>query len=354
MIKSVYIHIPFCSSICSYCDFAKVYKNNIIIDKYLDALEKEITLYYKGELIKTIYIGGGTPSCLEDYQLDKLFSIVKHFNMSKTYEFTFECNINDISINLLHKLSLNKVNRLSIGIESFNEKLLKIMKRENKDVKDKIKLAKTYFHNINIDLIYGVNKETMLDLKTDLDSFLTLDVPHISIYSLILEDHTMLKVNNYQELDYDLQRKMYDYIRIYLKKHGYIHYEISNFAKKGYSSNHNLTYWNNDLYYGFGVAAGGYINNVRYTNTRSITNYINGKYCYEEDIITPKIDMENYMILGLRKIKGVSKKDFYQRYNKNISDVFNTSKLCENKTHYYIPSKYLYVSNSILEDFIDI
>lgn len=352
--RGVYIHIPFCNKICTYCDFCKVYKNDNLIKEYLNALKKEITEKYLNDVVKTIYIGGGTPSCLSNKDIKYLFNIIKQIKLADNYEFTFECNINDITENLLKLLKVNKVNRLSIGVESFNCKKLNIMGRNNKNTFKKIALAKKYFSNINVDLIYGLNNETLNDLDLDLENFLKLDVPHISIYCLILEENTILKVNNYVELNSETQRKMYDRIRRFLKNNNYIHYEISNFCKKGYHSKHNMIYWNNEEYYGFGMGAGGFINKVRYLNTRSFNNYINGNYRLEEDFINDKKDMSNEMILGLRKIKGVSKSKFYKKFHKQISDVFDVSKLRENKTNYYISKKYLYVENSILVDFIDI
>ena len=355
MIESVYIHIPFCNKICNYCDFCKMYANDEMIKKYLESLLKEIDTYYINDKLKTIYIGGGTPSVLENDELDYLFSIINNLKKDKNYEFTFECNLNDINEPLLMYLKNKGINRLSIGVESFNKKILKILGREyNFDIKEKIELCKKYFSNINIDLIYGINGQTLNDLKDDLEKFIELDIEHISIYSLILEDHTILKINNYVEIDEDLNREMYDYICNFLKKNGFIHYEISNFSKKGYESKHNQNYWNNGKYYGFGLGASGYIDDIRYTNTRSLTKYINGKYRYIMENITKKIDMENYMILGLRKTKGVSEKEFKEKYNLDIKDVFNTNKLEYKNGYYFINENNLYISNYILQDFIDI
>lgn len=355
MIENCYIHIPFCNKICNYCDFCKIYANDELIKKYLKALSYEIDTYYTNDILKTIYIGGGTPSSLEKEELDYLFDILNSLKKEKNCEFTFECNLNDIDDFLLSYLKDKGVNRLSIGVESFNKDILKILGREyGFDIKSKIELAKKYFSNINIDLIYGIKGQTLDDLKEDLRKFIELDVNHISIYSLILEDHTILKINNYEEIDEDLNRDMYDYICMFLKKNNYNHYEISNFSKEGYKSIHNLNYWNNGKYYGFGLGASGYIDEIRYTNTRSITKYIDNKYRYIMENITEKTDMENFMILGLRKINGVSNTDFKKRYKKNIEDIFDTNKLEIKKDCYYINENNLYISNYILQDFIDI
>ncbi|MEI3499426.1 MAG: radical SAM protein [Bacilli bacterium] len=190
MIESVYIHIPFCQTRL-YCDFAKLYYKKEWRDNYLDALEKEINQKYKNEKIKTIYIGGGTPSSLNLDQLKKLFNIINKFNLDQNLEFTFECNIENINEKKLIFLKKNKVNRLSIGIESFKKQILKILNQKNIDFENTKKLidqAKTIgFENVNIDLIYSIEGQTLEDLKKDLDLFNKLNVEHISIYSLILE-----------------------------------------------------------------------------------------------------------------------------------------------------------------------
>ena len=355
MTESMYIHIPFCNKICTYCDFCKMYPKEELIQNYLESLRNEIDTYYINDTIKTLYIGGGTPSCLTIEELDCLFEILNNIKKDKECEFTFECNLNDIEETLLIYLKNKGVNRLSIGVQSFNKNVLKLLGREyNFDINEKIKLAKKYFPNINIDLIFGINGQNINDLKEDLNSFIKLDINHISIYSLILEDHTILKINNYIEQDENLNREMYDYICNFLKENGYNHYEISNFAKKGYESKHNLNYWNNGKYYGFGLGAAGYIDDIRYTNTRSITKYNKRKYRYNIEQLSKKIDMENYMILGLRKTKGVSNKEFKEKYGKNIEEVFNIEKLEKSNDNYYIKEENLYISNYILQDFIDI
>ena len=353
-IKSIYIHIPFCNNICSYCDFCKIYYKEDLALKYLEALKYEIDKRYNKEIVNTLYIGGGTPSSLSKNALNKLFKIIKNIKLNKDYEFTFECNVEDINISLLETLRKNRVNRLSIGVESFNKKNLKFLNRNYTiSINKKIMLAKKYFTNINIDLIYALSNESIRVLKQDLKKFIKLDIPHISIYSLILEEHTKLKNANVKPISYDLDRKMYDLICKYLKAHGYIHYEISNFSREGFLAKHNLTYWNNEKYYGFGLGASGYIKNYRYTNTRSFNKYLLHKFIIEKEKITKKIDMENTMILGLRKLQGVAKKDFYNKYHKNIDKVFTTKNLKENQEYYYISEENLYISNYILKDFIN-
>lgn len=324
---------------------------------YLEKLPKEIEDSYEKEPVKTLYIGGGTPSCLTRNELEKLKSIVNTFNLTEDCEFTFECNIEDINRDLLSNLKDMGVNRLSIGIESFNKCKLEFMKRkvEFKDAQEKMELARSYgFDNISVDLMYGIPKEKMHDLKRDLDLILKLNPEHISTYSLIIEDHTLCKVREDENIVPEEEVKMYEYIVKKLSKKGYTHYEISNFAKPGYESKHNLTYWNNEEYYGFGLGATGYIKGFRYTNTKSLDEYILGHYKMTEDLVSRTEMMENEVMLGLRKMKGINLQEFFDKYNVNIQEVFPVTPLVRNKEliykdgYIFINPKYIYVMNEIL------
>lgn len=362
MINSVYIHVPFCATICSYCDFCKFIKNDEWVNKYLYSLEKEIKSKYANEKIKTLYVGGGTPSSLSENQLNKLFNILKLFYLKDDYEFTFECNIENITYDKLKILYKNGVNRLSIGIQTFNEELLKKLDRKHtkKEIKDKIDMCKRIgFKNINIDLIYAIEGETLTDLNNDIYEFLNLDITHISTYSLIIEPNTKLFINKTNNIDEETDYEMYKLICEKLKDNNYNHYEISNFAKEGYESKHNLTYWNNEFYYGFGLGASCYINNTRYENTRNFNKYINGKYIKESHRLDLNETMENEFILGLRKINGINKDKFKEKYNKDIKDIngvqklLNENKLLEDNKNIYINPEYIYVSNEILINFLN-
>lgn len=356
----IYIHIPFCDCICSYCDFCKILYNNKYINNYLDNLEKEIRNRYKNELIKSIYIGGGTPSSLSYQELERLFNIIKIFKLDSNYEFTIECNVNNLDINKIKLFKDNGVNRVSLGVQSFNKEILTILNRSHtyKEVYNVINnLKNNNINNINIDLIYGVNDNIDI-VKKDIDYFLSLDIPHISCYSLIIEDNTLLKINNYQNIDEDIEYEMYKYIENKLTSNGYIHYEISNYAKEGYQSTHNINYWNNGSYYGFGLGSVSYIDNYRISNTKNISKYNKGIYISNREYEDMNTNMSNDMILGLRKIKGVSISKFYNKYKKDIREVFDIDDLINNKIliidndNMYIDSKYIYLSNQVLIRFI--
>lgn len=360
MTKSCYIHIPFCKSICSYCDFCKMFYNEKYADNYLEVLEKEINNNYKGETLDTLYIGGGTPSVLSIKQLNKLFNIINVFKLNNNYEFTIEMNLDDICEDKLKLFKDNKVNRVSIGIESVNPIYFEFLNRKSykNDVIDKINLVKKYFNNFNIDLMYAFPNETKEEVLDDLTFVIGLNPTHISIYSLIIEEHTKIFIDKIKPINEELEEEMYYNIIKLLKDKGYNHYEISNFSKNGYESKHNMVYWNNEHYYGFGLGASGYIDNIRYTNTKSINKYLEKLFIYEKEEISKDIDMENEMIFGLRKIKGIKKVEFLNKYDISIYDKFDIIDLVKNKLliddgeYIFIPKNKLYISNSILVNFI--
>lgn len=359
-IESVYVHIPFCNNICSYCDFPKMYYYKKWINNYLDSLKYEIETKYKKEIIKTIYIGGGTPTSLDNSELKKLLDILSVIKKDKTLEYTIECNLDSLTEEKIDLFKTYGINRLSIGIETFNQNHLKILNRKLGNL-NLIKYAKKKgIENINVDLIYALPNQEIDELKEDLNNILKLDVKHISTYSLMIEPHTVLYNNKTEYIDQEKDYQMYNLICDTLLKKGYIHYEVSNFAKEGYESKHNLNYWNNKKYYGFGLGASGYIDNIRYTNTGSINEYLNKKYDYIKEELTKKEIMENEMILGLRKIKGVNTLEFYKKYGEKVEEFFDIHKLLEEgklikeDNYIYINDKYIYVSNEILINFIGV
>lgn len=355
--NSVYIHIPFCKSICSYCDFCKQLYNETNVRKYLTSLREEIKDRYNDEELDTLYIGGGTPSALNINELKELFDILKILKTNNLKEFTFECNVNDISEELITLLKENKVNRLSIGVESFNKEKLKFMERFSSfdDVKQKIEMIRRVgINNINLDLMYGIPGETLKDLKKDLNLILKLKPEHISTYSLILEEYTKLSLKEINPIDEELELEMYNYIRKKLKNKKYIHYEVSNFALNNKESIHNLNYWNNEEYYGFGLGAHGYIDGIRYENTKNINKYIENEFVAKQEIVGIKEKQENELMLGLRKIKGINLSDFFNKYEVNMQNVFPIKPLIKNKDliykdgYIFINPEKLYIMNEIL------
>lgn len=356
----VYIHIPFCNSICSYCDFCKIYYNKKYIYKYLDALKKEIDERYKNDEITSIFIGGGTPSSLEEDELIYLFEILKIFDTSNLKEFTIECNPESITLEKLKIMKKYGVNRISIGVQSFDDEVLKILGRSHskREVFDKVNLVKKYFDNINIDLIYAVTSD-ISKVKKDIDYFLKLDIPHVSCYSLIIEDGTILKNNNYKNIDTDIDYEMYKLIDKTLTSHGYVHYEISNYVKNGYESLHNLTYWNNDSYYGFGLSSVSYLENRRISNTFNLNKYLSGDYVMKVNYEDKKVRMENEIMLGFRKVKGINLKRFKERYGITLQEAYDINELLNDgililsDDYLRINDDFIYVSNEIIARIIN-
>ena len=338
-----------------------MYYNEIGCQKYLEALKQEIDTVYRQEIVKTLYIGGGTPSSLSINNLKRLFDIIKIFPLSKDYEFTMEVNPENINEEKLLLMKEVGVNRISMGIESTNDTFLKYLGRHHNYsmVQEKIALMKKVgFTNINVDLIYAIPNETISDLQKDLDNLMKLDIEHISTYSLEIHSNTMMGIKKIKNIDDELDYKMYNFICDYLERNGFHHYEISNFCKNNYSK-HNLIYWHNEHYYGFGLGASGYLGNCRYDNTRGLNNYLSGKRRINEEFLT-KSDIISYeLILGFRLINGISKKDFFNKYQEelinqyNIKELIKEGYLIDDGENIYIKKDFLYVENNILENFIE-
>ncbi len=313
--NSLYIHIPFCEHICSYCDFCKVLYNPSFVQRYLCALQEEINDYGITDY-QTIYIGGGTPSALSSDELEDLLCFIHPF-LATDGELTIECNIENTTLEKLKIMKKYGVTRLSFGVQSFQKDILETANRhhDEKMTRKIIKQAQALgFDNINIDLIFGFQKETLMMLKNDVQTFLSLDVPHISIYSLTIHDHTVLGNASYPEQNEDDNRMMYDTIYEMLINHGYHRYEVSNFARNGYESRHNQVYWRNDEYIGVGIGAHSYYQNVRYANTRSISAYLNGKRRLEEEKVSLDDQMLYEIMLRLRTDEGIDLLVFKKRY----------------------------------------
>ncbi|KAB2338612.1 oxygen-independent coproporphyrinogen III oxidase [Cytobacillus depressus] len=338
MMQAAYIHIPFCEHICHYCDFNKVFLKGQPVDEYLDYLAKEMELTLNEaptKKLNTIFIGGGTPTALNEQQLEKLCHIIKEYlPYDEETEFTFEANPGDLSEEKLRILYAAGVNRISFGVQTFNEELLKKIGRVHraKDVFQSVEAAKkTGFHNISIDLIYSLPGQTVKDFKDTLQTAFTLDIVHYSGYSLIIEPKTvfynLMRKGKLQSPGEDAEAEMYETLMEEMDKHGFKQYEISNFSKPGYESRHNLTYWNNEWYYGFGAGAHGYVNGKRISNHGPIKKYMDTlKTGYlpilDEHQVTRSEQIEEEMFLGLRKTAGVEISRFMEKFSENPLKMF--------------------------------
>lgn len=351
--RSCYIHIPFCEKICSYCDFCKLFYNAEIVDRYLDELEVEVQNLYASEKLETIYIGGGTPSCLNLAQLERLFKITDSLKKSDNLEFTIECNFSNTTKEKLELFKRHGVNRLSFGLETTNKKQLDFLDRDESNARtiNIIKIARDVgFNNINIDLMYALPGESLDDLERDLEFVYSLDIEHVSCYSLIIEEHTKLGIKNIESISEELDYEMYKLICDSMKNHGFKHYEISNYAKDGFESKHNTMYWDNKEYYGFGLGASAYIGNRRISNTRSLSKYLKGSYLLEEEILEKEDFVYYEIMLNLRKYDGINLDALYSKYKVRLEYdelvKHGLLMICDNRL--YIPEEKWYISNDII------
>ena len=325
----LYIHIPFCHKICNYCDFPKRVSNLFWMEKYLDTLIKELDSrldIIKNNQIKSIYIGGGTPSSLPNDLLDSLLSWIAVNVPNQGIEYTIEANPEDLNDEFIKTIVKYNINRVSIGVQSFNKNVQTVINRgcNYSDLQIKLqKLADFGLENINLDYMYGILPLKLEEIKEDLDLLISLNPKHISTYSLILEEKTVLfhkYINNqFKIVDPDIEANTYYYIQDYLNNQGYIQYEISNFAKTGYQSIHNFIYWSNERYLGVGLGASSYLGNVRFKNPVELKHYLmldlNNKDFYDEVEFLNQEDMEYYQIItNLRTIQGIDVIEFNKIY----------------------------------------
>ena len=338
----IYIHIPFCKQKCYYCDFVSFSNKEEYIEKYVETLKREIDGYDLSNYnITTIYIGGGTPSRIPSEKIQEILEkirqkISKNQTRWEDIEITIELNPRTVDEEKIKKYKKIGINRLSIGLQSTNNKLLKEIGRIHtfEDFKDTYNTVKKVgFENINVDLMIGLPNQTISDVKDSLNEIIKLNPTHVSVYSLIVEENTkMEKLINNKELqlpDEELERQMYWYVKNTLELNGYNHYEISNFAKKGKESKHNLNCWEQKEYIGLGLAAYSYLNGVRYGNTSDIEKYINVQDFFNrseleesgirivDEVQSLEDKRKEYMLLGLRKIDGVSIQKFKEKFVEN-------------------------------------
>lgn len=354
MITHAYIHIPFCIRKCRYCSFVSgfdISKKDI----YINSLLKEIEIKYKFDKLKTLYIGGGTPSLLEERDIEKILS---NFNFANNPEITLETNPETVSKQKFSNLKKLGINRISLGIQTFNNDILKIIGRNHNEkiIYNAIEQIKaSEFDNISIDLIYGLPSQTIEIFKNDLIKAISLDIKHISTYGLKIEEESFFYKNPPQNLpDEDMQADCFLSLCKILKENNFEHYEISNFAKSGFMSQHNLCYWRNQNYYGFGLNASGYEGITRYKNTSDFNRYIKNPFEKEEEIILNKqLIQEEEIILALRLKEGIDINKLPQKYKK-IFDKYSRNGLIDiTNNHLHLTEKGILLSNEILSEFIE-
>lgn len=377
--KSVYLHIPFCSHKCHYCDFTAYVVDGQPVDRYIDALANEMRIATQETPppeIETIFVGGGTPTILNPEQMKRfLYSIRTFFpNWSEQMEFTMEANPGTVTKELLQIMKAGGVNRLSFGAQTFDDDLLKGIGRIH-DAEEIIKsfyLAREVgFSNISLDLMFGLPKQTVGDVEDALKRALQLAPEHFSCYSLKVEEgtlfHHLYERNQLPLADEEEELAMYQLIREVLPSHGYQQYEVSNFARPGKESKHNSTYWKNNRYYGLGAGAHGYIGTQRHANVRGITPYLESLEQNRLPIasiheVSQEEEQENFMILGLRLMEGIERSEFQRRYGAAVEEVYKEEiekleqqefiKVTENRI--FLTERGLLYGNNVFAEFIKV
>lgn len=355
-IKHLYVHVPFCNSICAYCDFCHRIYNSNLVDKWLVSLKKEISDKCSNSY-ETIYIGGGTPTSLSNSQLEELLKSIEPYS-KEVIEYTIEVNPESLDLEKIKLFNKYHINRISMGVQTSDDNLLKLINRKHTftDVRNKINLLReNHIENISIDLMYSLPNQTMDILKKTLDDFISLDVPHVSLYSLTIEENSVFGKKGYKSLDSDLEADMYEYINSFLISNGYIQYEVSNYSKKGYESKHNLGYWKYEDFLGISLSASSKVGNRRWTNTFNFEDYFKDYNNKSEDLLLELEDLkfENIM-MSLRTIYGLNIEEFNSKYNCNFLSEYkkgidNPNIFIENG---YIKCKKLEILNNVLLDFM--
>ncbi|EPF4323025.1 radical SAM family heme chaperone HemW [Enterococcus hirae] len=373
---SAYIHIPFCEHICYYCDFNKVFLEGQPVDEYVEMLLKEMEITLKQHPVKeleTLYVGGGTPTSLTAVQLDRLLAGAREILPFKEgKEFTVEANPGDLTKEKLQVMKNYGVNRLSMGVQTFDNRLLKKIGRKHtaEDVYQTMRfLEEENFTNVSIDLIYALPGQTLEGYRETLNQALALDLPHYSLYSLILENKTMfmnwVRQGRLELPDQETETRMFEETIQAMEKKGRHQYEISNFGVEGHESKHNLMYWNNDHYFGFGAGASGYLGNKRYRNKGPIQHYLRPLRAGELPVLETEVllrenQIEEEMFLGLRKKIGISKQHFYERYQQTIESLYSKvltdlekeGLLVNESDRIYLTPKGTFLGNEVFERFL--
>lgn len=375
----IYIHIPFCKSKCLYCDFFSVADGKKFEKKYVEALRNEIikriSVNKNGYHVNTIYIGGGTPSYIDEKNIYEILETIKNCcEIDENVEITIEANPGTVSQEKMEAYKKMGINRLSIGLQETNDKLLKEIGRihTNAEYLKTIEYAnKAGFTNINTDIIIGLPNQTIYDVENTLNQLISLNLTHISIYSLIVEEGTKLEKlidNGTLKLpDEEMERYMYWFAKRKLEENGYIHYEISNFSKIDYRSRHNVDCWNQKEYLGFGAGASSYNGIARYKNIEDLEKYIENmeKDNFAKNIVIEEIQnredkMKEYMLLGLRKINGININNFRKKfgttplykYNKELTKLLREELILMDTNNIRLSKKGLNLANMVWEEFV--
>ncbi len=368
----IYVHVPFCRRKCNYCAFNSKVAGSAEKNFYVDALIKEIELRGTSEPVETIYIGGGTPTTLT---LDELARIVdalgKNFLVDKSAEITIEANPGTVDENYLRGLKTLGVNRLSLGVQTFDDALLKMLGRihDARSAIETVTTAEKFFDNISVDLMYGLPAQKLEHLRRDVEQLKNLNVQHVSIYGLEVEEGTIFfelaRARKLPLPDDDACADMYDFITATLPTLGYRRYEVSNFAKKNFESRHNRGYWTGKKYFGFGAGAHGFDGNLRVSNVRDVATYIERinaglNVSTVEEVVNRRAAMEEFCFLGLRLVEGIDARTFEKNFGVKIFDVFGAviernrrlGLLTVNGDKIFLTERGMSLGNEVFADFL--
>lgn len=324
MAEALYLHVPFCSAICYYCDFHRSLYNEAIVYDWLTAIADEIKAKQIQQNVKTIYIGGGTPSALTVSQLQQLFTLIEPY-ATQVEEFTIESNLESITEEKLILMQQYGVNRISLGVQSYDDDLLEYMNRKHRvvDIAPTIEMIAEYIPNISIDLIYGFASQTLAMWAATLEQAVCNPLlKHISVYSLTIETKSVFAKKGYETVSNEQEAKMYNLAIEQLEKHGFHQYEVANFAKAGYESKHNQYYWRYEDFYGIGVGASGKENNQRYSNDFTLSQYITREGVANVETLQRKDQMFEFIMMNLRLRKGLDIQRFDQLFNQSFTILF--------------------------------
>lgn len=375
----IYLHIPFCRKKCRYCDFLSFYAETETQKRYIERMAEEIRRFPNKEKwkVKTVFFGGGTPSLVEADQTAYLLETIRQeFNVEKEAEVSIECNPGTVDGEKLASYKDSGINRISFGLQSAKETELKLLGRIHtyQTFLESYQAArKCGFQNINVDLMSGLPGQTAQSFLETLECVVALNPEHISAYSLMIEPGTPfynlyakdLKLREAGKECFLLpseeeERQMYHDTKSILKKSGYFRYEISNYAKDGYECRHNMTYWERKDYAGFGLGAAACIENVRSKNTEDLQAYMQGNFKKEEEKLDIRAQMEEFLFLGLRMIKGVCSEEFFKQFGVSLESVYGTvleklikeELLEQEKSRYRLSDFGIDVSNYVLAQFL--
>ncbi len=370
--SSAYFHVPFCLHRCGYCDFTLVAKKDHLIDDYLSAMEKQLSEVGTGIELNTLFLGGGTPTHLNIDQLQRLFDAVfAHFQLATDYEFSIEANPLNLSEEKIDFLNRVGVNRISLGVQSFDSKILTFLERDHQpqQIFEIVQRLQSSIENVSLDLIFAVPGQSLDDWKNSLDNAVQLGVPHISTYGLTIEKGTPFwsqqKAGIFHLPEEELAGAMYEFVMDFLESKGFRHYEISNFAKPGYECRHNEVYWTGDPYFGFGPGAASYLNKKRELNHRSVITWLKRIAAGESPIaeqeeLLPEDRAREAIVFGLRRRAGINVTEFASRYGFELYELSGTAIqknvslgfLEETASHIRLTNAGCLLADSVVVDFI--